>query len=212
MSLRLFTRHYSKQRGKLLDLQLIDPYIPPPFTLRSFRFSSIWQRLKKFAQYSISLGMLKYSLKFKRNEFAKETCEKYLELNKNLYSSKDISHLVTDGYYQKLKTDLKKATSLGRVRYKYLQTEQKPRLGKMWLTLVHICQAKADTGQGKELKLFQCTVRLVLKQSLTIYSKNGKLLGGDPEGKTRVEYVVMERWPEDEKSDWKVKGLIDAKI
>ena len=74
---------------------------------------------------------------------------------------------------------------------------------------MHICQAKADAGDGKELKMFQCTVRLKIKQSLTIYSKaDKKLIGGDPNGKSTTEYVVMERWPEMEKDDWKIKGII----
>ena len=132
LSPRNFIRTYSsRQRGRLLDLQLVDPYIPSPFSFPTSRadLGLSWQRFKKFAQYTIGLGMLKYATKFNRKKFAKETEQKFIEMNRNAYDGKEFSHLVSYGFYHKLKRDLKAATALGRVEYKYLASEGKPKLG-----------------------------------------------------------------------------------
>lgn len=50
-----------------------------------------------------------------------------------------------------------------------------------------------------------------MKQSVALYDKSNKLVGGNPNNVQNVtEYVVMERWlgKEDAEEEWKIAGKI----
>jgi predicted lipid-binding transport protein (Tim44 family) len=66
---------------------------------------------------------------------------------------------------------------------------------------------------GKDLHLFQVTVRLHTKQAMAIYTKKGQAIAGHP-NKTQdiLEYIVFERTiGGDNTNDWRIYGRVYEK-
>ncbi|KAI8619495.1 hypothetical protein BC830DRAFT_1103879 [Chytriomyces sp. MP71] len=69
--------------------------------------------------------------------------------------------------------------------------------------------AAAAAGGQKNFYIAQITTKIVSKQSYALYSKDSKLLGGDPDKQVdMVEYVVYERKLTDEAVGWRIAGKI----
>ncbi|KAJ3275034.1 39S ribosomal protein L45, mitochondrial [Terramyces sp. JEL0728] len=188
------------QRGKMLDVQIFDPYIPPA---NIFTFNNFMERSKKFFMATAGVAILKWKVKgWSPKSFALASQQKYISMNER-FSKGDLDglkELVTDGMFSKLNPEIKKAKAIGEYEWKYHGDTHRPRL-------IHVSQAKLPMPEG-EVTIVQATVEIQIKQSVAIY-RNGKVVGGDP---SKIldpkEYVVFEKFI-DSTDDWKIKGKIN---
>ncbi|OLY84176.1 39S ribosomal protein L45, mitochondrial [Smittium mucronatum] len=98
---------------------------------------------------------------------------------------------------------------------KKLKSDLKKRVGVYeWKKISDICPARivqARAGQfSKDAYLFQVVVRIQQFQSISIYSKNGKLIGGDPDKPIPInEYVVFQKTTGPDGTPWLIYGKLE---
>ncbi|CAG8609133.1 833_t:CDS:2, partial [Acaulospora morrowiae] len=131
-----------------------------------------------------------------------EALEMYTEMNKQfaLGNLKALRNLVSDPMYYKLKFDLKNHREYdGKIYWQTHGDAKKPK---------YEC---IRYNKGEEFSVVQSILKLHTKQSLAIFNRNGKLIGGNPSKVYDViEYVAFQRRMIDKKKGesegWKING------
>ncbi|KAJ3184361.1 39S ribosomal protein L45, mitochondrial [Gaertneriomyces sp. JEL0708] len=200
-------------RGRPLHLNIIDPKIPLPSSVRPAAWTkegkAYWkERATAFVRSLLAVYQLRKAPGgFKTKDFKEEAQQLYIEMNK-AFARCDrlaLSELVTDTFLGQLNTSLKGLSRHTQVWKPYPSPPPK---------VVTIVSAKVQTdATGEGLRIVQATVRIPMRQSLALYDSKGKLVAGSEEEiKELVEYVVFEKWldegPMSGGPNWKVAGKV----
>ncbi|TPX66023.1 hypothetical protein SpCBS45565_g04766 [Spizellomyces sp. 'palustris'] len=214
LGLRFASAKQQLMRGRPVDLNIADPFIPYPSEKRPSLLSKegkeyAKQRVRALAVSFISAWRVRTHIKgWKPKPFAYEAQELYTAMN-HAFAKGDKDELrsfVTDSMLANLNADMKAASRLGRYEWKSHGQFEHP-------TTVHIAAVKVQFEKGgPQYHMAQVTVKVSLKQSVALYNKNNVLVGGNPKDiKNVTEYIVIERWLDnpDLDEDWRIAGKIN---
>ncbi|KAI8331086.1 hypothetical protein EDC96DRAFT_527699 [Choanephora cucurbitarum] len=210
-------RHYASnnQQGKqilLRDHGVFANYVPPEQSPSLTDFTkwrlTKWRNLKNNVQNLLSVGLIKYKSQYEKWNSAKfiaEAQETYKDMN-DAFARGDrqvLEEVCLDSMYSSLKNQLKNRNNV-RWEWKHHGDVDSPRI---------VCvRCVGTTGLSKHgFAVGQVTVRMFTKQSMAVFDKKNKLIGGDPNKIHNVlEYVVFQKTISDPEDIWRVYGKVAA--
>ncbi|KAL0079887.1 hypothetical protein J3Q64DRAFT_1680207 [Phycomyces blakesleeanus] len=199
--------------GKLVlmrDHGVFANYIPsdtaPPITdFKNWRLTK-WRNLMNNAQNLLSVGLIKYKSQFDKwnsAQFLAVAEETYKDMN-DAFARGDrtvLEEVCLDSMYSNLKNQLKQRGN-ARWEWKYHGDAEAPKI---------VCvRCVGTTGMSKHgFAVGQVTVKMVTKQSMAVFDKKNRLIGGDPEKiHTVQEYIVFQKTISDPEDIWRIYGKI----
>ncbi|OMJ07796.1 39S ribosomal protein L45, mitochondrial [Smittium culicis] len=184
---------------------LLGDFVPIPKERRPSIFSKLGlkitlQHWKNFMSTTFAIGNIKWRLKsWKPREFINDAVGMYEDMNM-AFANGDrdtLEHICQFSMLKKLKGDLKKRVGI----YKWKKISD--------ISPARIVQARLGR-LSDDCYIFQVVVRIQQLQSISIYSKNGKLIGGDPDKPIPInEYVVYQKISGLEGTPWVIYGKIE---
>ncbi|KAI8076839.1 uncharacterized protein BX664DRAFT_287683 [Halteromyces radiatus] len=211
------TRTYAtnKSEGKqilLRDHGVFANYIPPETSpsisdFQNWRLTK-WRNLKNNVQNLLSVGLIKYKSQYEKwnsGKFLSIAEETYKDMNDSFARGdrEILEEVCLDAMYSSLKNQLKHRNN-ARWEWKYHGEVETPRI---------VCvRCVGTSGVSKSgFSVGQVTVRMYTKQSMAVYDKKNRLVGGDPNQIHNVlEYVVFQKTISDPEDIWRVYGKIAA--
>ncbi|KAI8981086.1 hypothetical protein BDB01DRAFT_795362 [Pilobolus umbonatus] len=211
---RLGLRAYVKaSQGKqilLRDHGVFANYVPPehPPSITQFKEWRLtkWRNLRNNVQNLMSVGLLKYKSQFDKwnsSKFLAEAEEAYKDMNDSFARGDRaiLEEVCLDSMYSTLKNQLKQRQNV-RWEWKFHGNVEQPKI---------VCiRCVGTTGLSKHgFAVGQVTVRMFTKQSMAIYDKKNRLIGGDPNTVHNIlEYVVFQKTISDPEDIWRVYGKL----
>ena len=200
--IRLVSQHV---KAKPIAVNILDKWTPlksPPSLFSRSGLDYRFEVFKHFILSSYGVYLIKKHLKtWKPVPFARESLEKYIEMNKAclLKDKVKLSNLVTTGMFQEFKDFISKNDGM-RYDYKFKESSR-PKV-------VAVRVAKIQTEyKGPEHRLVQVTVSVEGEQSVQVFRKNQLVADGKPENVN--DHIVLENIiTNPENSDWKIAGKI----
>ncbi|KAG2226093.1 hypothetical protein INT45_011710 [Circinella minor] len=167
-----------------------------------------WRNLKNNVQNLLSVGLIKYKSQYEKwdsRKFVEVAEETYKDMN-DAFSRGDrqvLEEVCLDAMYSTLKNQIKNRGN-SRWEWKYHGEVEQPKI---------VCvRCVGTTGLSKHgFSVAQATLRMNTKQSMAVYDKKNRLIGGDPNKIHNVlEYVVFQKTISDPEDIWRVYGKIAA--
>ncbi|KAK4514956.1 uncharacterized protein ATC70_002563 [Mucor velutinosus] len=205
----------NQQQGKqilLRDHGVFANYVPPEQSPSITDFSkwrlTKWRNMKNSVQNLLSVGLIKYKSQYEKwnsRKFLAEAEEAYKDMN-DAFARGDraiLEEVCLDAMYSSLKNQLKTRNNV-RWEWRYHGDVEQPKI---------VCvRCVGTTGVSKHgFAVGQVTVRMFTKQSMAVFDKKNKLIGGDPNKIHNVlEYVVFQKTISDPEDIWRVYGKVAA--
>ncbi|KAI7899796.1 uncharacterized protein BX663DRAFT_519540 [Cokeromyces recurvatus] len=209
---RTYVTHQDKQI-LLRDHGVFANYVPPEQTPSMFtdftkwRLTK-WRNLKNSVQNLLSVGLIKHKSlyeKWNSRKFLSEAIETYKDMN-DAFARGDraiLEEVCLDSMYSNLKNQLKHRNN-AHWEWRYHGDVEQPKI---------VCvRCLGTTGLSKHgFSIGQVTVKMFTKQSMAVYDKKNKLIGGDPNKIHNVlEYVIFQKTISDPEDIWRIYGKIAA--
>ncbi|KAI9481383.1 MAG: hypothetical protein EXX96DRAFT_566502 [Benjaminiella poitrasii] len=209
-------RAYATNQGKqvlLRDHGVFANYVPPeqtPSMLSDFgrwRLTK-WRNMKNNVQNLLSVGLIKYKSlyeKWNSRKFLAEAIETYKDMN-DAFARGDrsiLEEVCLDSMYSNMKNQIKNRNN-ARWEWKYHGDVEQPKI---------VCvRCLGSTGISKHgFAIGQVTVKMFTKQSMAVYDKKNRVVGGDPNKIHNVlEYVVFQKTISDPEDIWRIYGKVAA--
>ncbi|ORX53675.1 Tim44-domain-containing protein, partial [Hesseltinella vesiculosa] len=205
----------NKNQGKqilLRDHGVFANYIPPETSpaisdFQRWRLTK-WRNLKNSVQNMLSVGLIKYKSQYEKwnsGKFLTEAEEAYKDMN-DAFARGDrslLEEVCLDAMYTNMKNQMKTRKDM-RWAWGYHGEVETPRI---------VCVRCLGTGgiSKQGFSVGQVTVRMHTKQTMAVYDKKNRLVGGDPNTIHNVlEYVVFQKTISDPEDIWRVYGKITA--
>ncbi|CAO3650045.1 unnamed protein product [Cunninghamella blakesleeana] len=215
MNTSIRTYATNKNEGKqilLRDHGVFANYIPPETSpsisdFQRWRLTK-WRNMKNSVQNLLSVGLIKYKSQYEKwnsGKFLTIAEETYKDMN-DAFARGDreiLEEVCLDAMYSNLKNQLKQRNNV-RWEWKYHGEVEIPRI---------VCvRCVGTSGVSKTgFSVGQVTVRMHTKQSMAVFDKKNRLIGGDPNKVHQVlEYVVFQKTISDPEDIWRVYGKIAA--
>ncbi|KAI8140280.1 hypothetical protein BJV82DRAFT_520395 [Fennellomyces sp. T-0311] len=188
-------------------------YVPPeqPPAISDFARWRLtkWRNLKNNVQNLLSVGLIKY-----KSQYEKWDSRKFLEVAEETYKDMNdafargdrqiLEEVCLDSMYSTMKNQIKNRGN-ARWEWRYHGEVEQPRI---------VCvRCVGTTGLSKHgFSVAQATLRMYTKQSMAVYDKKNRLIGGDPNKIHNVlEYVVFQKTISDPEDIWRVYGKLGQK-
>ncbi|KAI9279804.1 hypothetical protein BY458DRAFT_470557 [Sporodiniella umbellata] len=210
LGLRSYGSKHEPVQIPLRDLGVFANYIPPETSpsikdFTNWRLTQ-WRNLKNSVQNLMSVGILKRKSQFDKwnsQKFLAEAGETYKDMN-DAFARGDrdiLEEVCLDAMYSNLKNQMKSRNNV-RWEWKYHGDVESPRI---------VClRCISTTGLSKHgFAIAQVTVRMFTKQSMAVFDKRNRVVGGDPNKIHNVlEHVVFQKTVSDPEDIWRVFGKI----
>ncbi|KAI9258993.1 hypothetical protein BDA99DRAFT_606192 [Phascolomyces articulosus] len=187
-------------------------YVPPETAPAISDFArwrlTKWRNLKNNVQNLLSVGLIKY-----KSQYEKWDSRKFLEVAEETYKDMNdafargdrqmLEEVCLDAMYSTLKNQIK-GRGHARWEWRYHGEVEQPKI---------VCvRCVGTTGLSKHgFSVAQATLRMYTKQSMAVYDKKNRLIGGDPNKIHNVlEYVVFQKTISDPEDIWRVYGKVAA--
>ncbi|KAF7727852.1 39S ribosomal protein L45, mitochondrial [Apophysomyces ossiformis] len=206
------TRPLQPNQSLIRDHGVFANYVPPEKTpsvtdFQRWRLTK-WRNLKNSVSNLLSVGLIKYKSQYdtwNSGKFLSVAEETYKDMN-DAFARGDRSMLeevCLDAMYSNLKNQIKQRNQ-ARWEWRYHGEVETPKI---------VCvRCMSATGVSKHgFAVAQVTVRMFTKQSMAVFDKKNRLIGGDPEKIHNVlEYVVFQKTISDAEDFWRIYGKIAA--
>ncbi|KAI7883478.1 hypothetical protein K492DRAFT_205438 [Lichtheimia hyalospora FSU 10163] len=211
---RMYASNRDQQGKQVLirDHGVFANYVPPEQSPSITDFGrwrlTKWRNLKNGVQNMLSVGLIKY-----KSQYEKWNSRKFLEVAEETYKDMNdafargdrevLEETCLDSMYSTLKNQIKNRGS-ARWEWRYHGEVEAPKI---------VCvRCVGTTGLSKHgFAVAQATLRMYTKQSMAVYDKKNRLVGGDPNKVHNIlEYVVFQKTISDPEDMWRVYGKIAA--
>ncbi|KAG1137773.1 hypothetical protein G6F37_010995 [Rhizopus arrhizus] len=212
LGIRAYSSKNNQMQIPLRDLGVFANYIPPETSPSVSDFSNWrltkWRNLKNSVQNLLSVGIIKRKSQFEKwnsQKFLAEAGETYKDMN-DAFARGDrgmLEEVCLDAMYSNLKNQIKGRNNV-RWEWRYHGDVEAPKI---------VCvRCISSTGMSKHgFAIGQVTVRMFTKQSMAVYDKKNRLVGGDPNKIHNVlEYVVFQKTISNAEDIWRVYGKVAA--
>ncbi|CEG75465.1 hypothetical protein RMATCC62417_10501 [Rhizopus microsporus] len=210
LGIRAYSSKQTEIHTAIRDLGVIANYIPPETSPSITDFANWrltkWRNLKNSVQNLLSVGLIKRKSLYDNwnsSRFLTEALETYKDMN-DAFARGDrevLEEVCLDSMFSNLKNQIKGRSNV-RWEWKYHGEVEAPKI---------VCiRCISPTGFSKHgFAIGQVTVKMFTKQSMAVYDKKNKLVGGDPNKVHNIlEYIVFQKTISNPEDIWRVYGKV----
>ncbi|KAI7866508.1 hypothetical protein BDF14DRAFT_1811753 [Spinellus fusiger] len=211
LGLRAYSTEFNQGKQVLVrDHGVFAHYIPPESSpsitdFKKWRISK-WRNMMNNVQNLLSVGLIKY-----KSQYEKWNSAKFLGIAEETYKDMNdafargdrtlLEEVCLDAMYSNLKNQLRQRGAV-RWEWKYHGNASPSRI---------VCvRCMGTSGISRHgFSVGQVTVKMTTQQSMAVYDKKNRLVGGDPQQiHTVVEYIVFQKTISDPEDIWRIYGKI----